>query len=612
MYVSIKTSKTLKCFFSVFVLQKLHFSKYLFSLMDENIYSEIEHCSVDVSNENMSDSNSDVDVTGDFNYEKEKEDIEDNEKNNEKNTLITSNTDELGAKMCSIDDEPWAIEEDSNDSDESLSEIQECHTVLDANSANLKPQETGKKNWVGYKKLKNLKSAVISTVLSNEIIEKLEAEDESCLPFAKKLRLEEIEQFDGSFENHSNQLINDDIMTGLINEEMELFNQPDLSKINFQNVFEFDQEQFANSGYSSTDFGPSTSTKTNEKLDKKIEAIKITKYMNSKTNDFLKSIENEKNQEEKILNPDDRYNYDIDGIHISSPNTTARMLKAIKAMYCDSLDPSIKSVDSSCSKSSEIPSCNYRTKNHYLSDETIAELLLEEDEKRLKSQYSPNYYNQLDTDYSFEPIEKIEETDVNETKKDSENVEVSLLEEGCSYGKDVAENIDLGNNDKVSQVKNVACFVEDPDIVNPDIKYNIDLNQHFKKMESLIQKILKTPEDLKLIEECKKLPPVPNIDHICKVITKEERKNFSEGISEWEYDIDHDDWNKIMVKRAVVFSAHAGFDIASEESLYVLADVAIDYIRKIASIMKKNFDDQSGSSSPTNVDPINMSLHEVS
>jgi len=84
------------------------------------------------------------------------------------------------------------------------------------------------------------------------------------------------------------------------------------------------------------------------------------------------------------------------------------------------------------------------------------------------------------------------------------------------------------------------------------------------------------------------------------------------GISEYEYEINGEDWNKIMVKRAVIFTAHAGFNIANEESLYVLADVAIDYIKKLAITFKRNFDIQLNSSFPHIVDPITNSLHEVS
>lgn len=67
-----------------------------------------------------------------------------------------------------------------------------------------------------------------------------------------------------------------------------------------------------------------------------------------------------------------------------------------------------------------------------------------------------------------------------------------------------------------------------------------------------------------------------------------------------------------MVKRAVIFTAHAGFTIANEESLYVLADVAIDFIKKLAVIMKSNFDIQENNPNSDSIDPINASLIQVS
>lgn len=182
----------------------------------------------------------------------------------------------------------------------------------------------------------------------------------------------------------------------------------------------------------------------------------------------------------------------------------------------------------------------------------------------------------------------------------------------CDLIKNLSNGINLDTIAKTSS-ENYECFVEDPDIVNLDIMYNINLNEHYKQMAHLVEKISKPYHKVTaLLDEYIQLPPIPQIESERKVFTAEERQNFAEGIPEWEYDIDHDDWNKIMVKRAVVFTAHAGFSIANEESLYVLADVAIDYIKKLAVIMKNNFDIQSKSSCADIIDPINNSLQEVS
>lgn len=200
---------------------------------------------------------------------------------------------------------------------------------------------------------------------------------------------------------------------------------------------------------------------------------------------------------------------------------------------------------------------------------------------------------------------------ITESEEINQRVEAIPIQE-CDLIKHLSKNMTLENNYEESQRENSECFVEDPDIVNPDIMYNITLNEHYKQMDILVQKISKASDDLTVLHECMQLMPIPKIEHQKTTFTTEERINFLNGVSEWEYDIDGDDWNKIMVKRSVVFTAHAGFSIANEESLYVLADVAIDYIKQLAVIMKKNFDIQSKSSLPDKIDPIDNSLQEVS
>lgn len=170
----------------------------------------------------------------------------------------------------------------------------------------------------------------------------------------------------------------------------------------------------------------------------------------------------------------------------------------------------------------------------------------------------------------------------------------------------------LVSNDNLEDFE---CFQDDPDIVNPEIMYNIDLNEHYKYMDLLVQKITNATSELTkqtVLNECMRLMPIPEIKHESRVFTDDERSKFSNGICEWKYKIDHDDWEKILIKRAVVFSAHAGFDDAKDDTLYTLVDITTRYIKWIAAVMKKNFDLQSKSSYPERIDPINNSLQEVS
>lgn len=224
-------------------------------------------------------------------------------------------------------------------------------------------------------------------------------------------------------------------------------------------------------------------------------------------------------------------------------------------------------------------------------------------EKEQETELLFNFYNKLYLNDSFIPMEI--------TEDNIDDVEVLPINQ-CNFINTLSKNMRLENSYEDSQLENANDFVEDPDIVNPDILYNIDLNEHHKQMEILVEKITNTPDDITVLNECVQLIPIPQIEHEKKKFTADERLNFMNGITEWEYDIDSDDWNKIMVKRAVIFTAHAGFSIANEESLYVLADVAIDYIKKLAVIMKKNFDIQLQSSCPDSIDPIKNSLLEVS
>ncbi|XP_050432891.1 uncharacterized protein LOC126840920 [Adelges cooleyi] len=167
------------------------------------------------------------------------------------------------------------------------------------------------------------------------------------------------------------------------------------------------------------------------------------------------------------------------------------------------------------------------------------------------------------------------------------------------------------NTQLLSCNDDVEIIEEEPDIVDPDIKYNIQLNQHFKKMDLLVQRIAYTPDDLSVLDECMQLPPIPEMEQEPKKFTTKERIDFYEGESHLKYQIDRDDWNKILVKRAAVFTAHAGFDLTSEESLYVMADISIDYIKKLAKTLKKHFDAQHTDSKSSLLNPVERSLMEV-
>jgi len=219
-------------------------------------------------------------------------------------------------------------------------------------------------------------------------------------------------------------------------------------------------------------------------------------------------------------------------------------------------------------------------------------------------------------DDKLEPISEYNE--IIETKEDVENFETlslvksDLINDTLEYDllQYVLENVKFEDNNEVH--RNSECFVGDRIIVNPDIMYNINLNEYYNELDLLALKVLRTPDDPTALVEYKLLPPIPQIEQTHGKFTAEERFRFANGISEYQYQIDRDDWNKIMVKRSVVFTAHAGFSIANEESLYVLADVAIDYVKKLAVIMKKHFDIQANNSNPDSIDPIDNSLQEVS
>lgn len=297
--------------------------------------------------------------------------------------------------------------------------------------------------------------------------------------------------------------------------------------------------------------------------------------------------------EEVILNKNININQDFNETNLVSINSCKSSdrthLTDIYGPSCSKDFNSLPGGSSNYSKSFNLP----KSLNTKLNDSTSIENIRED------TRYLLDFYKECFLKDSTVPLAV------------PEDVEVVPLEE-CEYVKYLEKSLGSENDNDNSDPVDFNHFVEDPDIVNPEIMYNIDLNEHYRQMDVLVQKISETPNDLTVLDECLKLPSLPQIEHEPKTFTKEDRSMFMNGCSKYDYEIDRDDWTKIMVKRAVIFTAHAGFTIANEESLYVLADIIIDYIKRLAVIMKKNFDIQSNSSYSTSLDPINLSLQEVS
>uniref|UniRef100_A0A2S2NYA3 Bromodomain associated domain-containing protein n=1 Tax=Schizaphis graminum TaxID=13262 RepID=A0A2S2NYA3_SCHGA len=202
---------------------------------------------------------------------------------------------------------------------------------------------------------------------------------------------------------------------------------------------------------------------------------------------------------------------------------------------------------------------------------------------------------------NFETELLIKNNHTNDTLEKKKLTEFDLLQ----Y---VLENVKLDDNNEVQN--NSECFVEDRIIINPDIMYNIELKLHLKKMQLLTEQISKTPNDLTVLNKCKELMSIPEMKHKLQIIA-EECKPFPDDISESNcYNIQHKDWNKIIVSQAAVLT-DVGFDFTSKDILYLLRDEAINYIKRLAGIMKKNIDIQSKSCSPSSIDPILNSLKEI-
>lgn len=221
-------------------------------------------------------------------------------------------------------------------------------------------------------------------------------------------------------------------------------------------------------------------------------------------------------------------------------------------------------------------------------------------------------------DLLFSYFEKISHDNLESMSESNETIELKDVENNDTLEKKkliefdllqyLLENVKLEDNNEVQN--NSECFVEDRIIINPNIMYNIELKLHLKKMQLLADQVSKTPDDSTVLNKCMELVSIPEIKHRQQIIT-EECKPFPEDISESNcYNIQHKDWDKIMVSQAVIL-CHVGFDFTSKDTLYLLRDEAINYIKRFAGIMKKNFDIQSKSSSPSSIDPILNSLHEM-
>lgn len=330
---------------------------------------------------------------------------------------------------------------------------------------------------------------------------------------------------------------------------------------------------------------------------KKIKCFKEEINLNSKLNKI--KLDNFCKLDQKFINEVEMKSNELNKEFILGKNMYidqgSNVTNVTKFSSSDLLNPSCSTDLPGPSSSTSFPSLS-----HSLNFPDLPESCKE---KELETDLLFEFYNKSYINNSIKPKP-------NENIDTNEDIKVLPLGD-CNFVKDLLKKIRLENSNENTVTENSERFVEDPDIVNPDIMYNINLNEHYIQMDLLVQKISKTPNDVTLLNECMQLTPIPQIEHGHKTFTTEERLNFLNGVSEWEYDIDSDDWNKIMVKRAAVFTAHTGFSIANEESLYVLADVAIDYIKKLAVIMKSNFDIQSNASYADSIDPINNSLQEV-
>lgn len=202
-----------------------------------------------------------------------------------------------------------------------------------------------------------------------------------------------------------------------------------------------------------------------------------------------------------------------------------------------------------------------------------------------------------------------------ETKEDVEDFEtLSLVKSNlindtleCELLQYVLENVNFEDNNGV--YKNSECFVGNRIIGNPEIMYNIELRLHLRKMQLLAEQVSKTPYDLTVLNKCMELTSIPEMKKGQQMIT-EECGPLPEVISISSYNNQYKDRNKIKVNQVAEHS-HTKFDFTSRDTLFLLRDKSIDDIKRLADMMKTNFDIQSKSSTTSTIEPIQNRLQEV-
>lgn len=514
--------------------------------------------------------------------------------NADKLKKYTKNSDDikLAEELVTDEEEPWEIKENS-DSDDSM--------VCYVDTLN-KPKSPKAERIIltPNRKFKNFGCAMAKLLLNDNKINELESEDDSNLPSAKKIKPLSASNFVGMHTQLTSGLCKDDLKT---NHEINK------KKIEQSVDNKMNSNQIINNDKCSHKIFDTDGCKNSSSINVAEKQNIVGPHLKDKNGPSCSKEFNKPSCSKDLYNPSN--SKEFNGPSCSKDLYSPSCSKDIYSPSCskDFYSPSCSKDLYDSSNSRDLPgpsnstdSSDYNNVLKYFNNDSTLLAYDLELARSLQSFYDEQYLNNssLQTAECEEEKKKTNQgiIAINETLK-------SLLQYKTIFNSDE-------DYQSTCSSENPECFVEDPDIVNPDIMYNIDLNEHYKQMEGLVEKITFTSNDPSLLNECLQLPPIPQNEPSKITFTALERQNFAKGISEYEYEIDSDDWNKIMVKRAVVFTSHAGFNIANEESLYVLADVTISHIKKLATIMKKNFDIQSESSYPVDIDPIQNSLQEVS
>lgn len=101
------------------------------------------------------------------------------------------------------------------------------------------------------------------------------------------------------------------------------------------------------------------------------------------------------------------------------------------------------------------------------------------------------FYKECFLNDSIEPI------------KASEDVEEVSLEK-CNYVESGDRSMKLENDNECSNPDESNGFIGDPDIINPEIMFNINLNEHYNQMGILVKQISETPDNLTVLNVCLK------------------------------------------------------------------------------------------------------------